>query len=70
VGRCTCIRTIIGITLLFTCLQSAYANGDDIHLGGIFFLLLGGIVFLGGLIGVLYFLFRPEPDSSEEDDSK
>jgi hypothetical protein len=70
VGCGTGIRTIVGIMLLLTCWQSAYANGDDIHLGGIFFLLLGGIVFLSGLIGVLYFLFRPEPDSSEEDDSQ
>lgn len=69
-GRCTRIRILVGITLLFACVPLAYANGDDIHLGGIFFLLLGGIVFLGGLIGVLYFLFRPEPDSSQENDSE
>jgi hypothetical protein len=70
VERRTRIHTIVGITLLLTCLPLAYANGDDIHLGGIFFLLLGGVVFLGGLIGVLYFLFRPEPDSSPENDSE
>jgi len=64
------IPTIISITLLLICLQPAYANGGHTHLGGIFFLLLGGLVFVGGLLGVLYFLFRSEPDASTENDAE
>jgi hypothetical protein len=50
---------IVVIALLLIFLQPAYANGGHIHLGGVFFLLLGGVVFLGGLCVVLYFLLRP-----------
>lgn len=60
----------ITILLLLVVLQPAYANGGHVHLGGVFFLLLGGVVFVGGLGTVLYFLFRtatPEnPEAPEE----
>jgi hypothetical protein len=63
--------TIIGVTLLLILLQPVYANGDDIHLGGIFFILLGGVVFFGGLVTVLYLLLRPESkQETEENDSE
>ena len=58
---------IVVITLLLTFLQPVYANGGHIHLGGVFFLLLGGVVFLGGLFVVFFFLLRPNPDESSED---
>jgi hypothetical protein len=59
------------VTLLLTLIQPAYANGGHLHLEGIFFLLLGGIVFLGGLLMVLYFLLRPDsadPQDEPHDD--
>lgn len=58
---------IIIISLLLIFLQPAYANGGHLHLGGIFFLLLGVVVFLGGLLVVLYFLLRPAPDETREE---
>ncbi|MGQ4807776.1 hypothetical protein NKDENANG_01136 [Candidatus Entotheonellaceae bacterium PAL068K] len=63
-------RILIGTTLLLTFLQPAYANGGHVHLGGIFFLLLGAVVFLGGLFIIFYFLLRPSSDeiSDESDD--
>lgn len=58
---------IIIISLLLIFLQPAYANGGHLHLGGIFFLLLGVVVFLGGLLVVLYFLLRPARDETREE---
>jgi Kef-type K+ transport system membrane component KefB len=58
---------IATISLLLIFLQPAYANGGHIHLGGIFFLLLGAMIFLGGLLVILYFLLRPAPDESREE---
>ena len=55
------------VTLLLTLLQPAYANGGHLHVEGIFFLLLGGIVFLGGLFVVLYFLLRPDPTDTQNE---
>jgi hypothetical protein len=55
------------VTLLLTVLQPAYANGGHLHLGGIFFLLLGGAVFLGGVLMVFYFLLRPDPEDTQEE---
>lgn len=59
-------RVSILIALLLTVLQPAYANGGHVHLGGVFFLLLGGIIFLGGLFTVFYFLLRPSADETDE----
>jgi len=59
-------RTIVSIALLFVFLQPAYANGDHIHVGGLFLVLLGGIVFLGSLVVVLYLLLRPNADEANE----
>ena len=56
----------ITITLLLIVLQPAYANGGHVHLEGVFFLLLGGVIFLGGLGMVLYFLFRPATPETPE----
>jgi hypothetical protein len=58
---------IIIIALLLTFLQPAYANGGHLHLGGVFFVLLGGVVFLGGLCVVLYFLLRPGTGETSEE---
>jgi len=58
--------TIVSIALLLVFLQPAYANGDHIHVGGLFLVLLGGIVFLGSLVVVLYLLLRPNPDEANE----
>jgi hypothetical protein len=55
------------VILLLTVLQPAYANGGHVHLGGIFFLLLGGLVFLGGLFMVFYFLLRSDPAETQEE---
>jgi Kef-type K+ transport system membrane component KefB len=60
-----CIIAIISLLLIF--LQPAYANGGHVHLGGIFFLILGVVIFLGGLLVVLYFLLRPAPDESRKE---
>jgi hypothetical protein len=46
-------------------LRPAYANGSHVHLGGIFFLLLGGLVFFGGIGVIFYLLFRAEPAEDE-----
>jgi hypothetical protein len=64
---CMQASSIVVITLLLIFLQPAYANGGHMHLGGIFFLLLGGVVFLGGLFVVFYFLLRPSPDETSEE---
>lgn len=58
---------IVIIALLLTFLQPAYANGGHVHLGGIFFLLLGGVIFIGGFALVLYFLFRANPSAADEE---
>ena len=55
------------VTLLLTLLQPAYANGGHLHVEGIFFLLLGGVVFLGGLCIVFYFLLRPDPADPQDE---
>lgn len=56
-----------GLFLLWQ--RQAAANGDHLHIGpgGIFFLILGGLIFIGGLGVVLYFLFRGE--SYDEDNT-
>ncbi|MCZ6873225.1 MAG: hypothetical protein O7G88_06795 [bacterium] len=57
---------IVVITLLLTFFQPAYANGGHVHLGGVFFLLLGAVVFIGGLGSVIYFLFRSGPATTDK----
>jgi hypothetical protein len=47
--------------------QPAYANGEHMHLGGIFFLFLGGGIFIAGLGLVLYFLLRRDTAERLED---
>lgn len=64
------IPIIVIITLLLTFLQPAYANGGHVHLGGIFFLLFGGVVFIVGFILVLYFLFRANPTEDDDEESE
>ena len=58
--------TIALLTVLLICFQPAYANGSHVHLGGIFFLLLGGLVFIGGLGVVFYLLFRQGPGETHD----
>lgn len=63
--------TMTLMTVLLILLQPAYANGGHVHLGGIFFLLLGGIIFVGGLGVIFYLLFRAQPEeTSEEGDTE
>jgi hypothetical protein len=52
--------------LLLVLRPPAYANGGHVHLEGVFFLLLGGVVFVGGLVTVLYFLFRRDEERRPE----
>ena len=66
--RRACVRLIILAPLMFLALQPAYANGGHVHLGGIFFLLLGGMVFIGSLAMVFYLLFRSDPEAQPEED--
>lgn len=58
---------IISIALLLVFLQPAYANGEHIHVGGLFLVLLGGVVFVGSLVVVFYCLLRSNPDEANED---
>jgi hypothetical protein len=60
-------RRLIGVTaLVLVFLRAAYANGGHMHVEGMFFLLLGGLIFLGGLCVVVYFLLRPHPEVADE----
>ena len=58
--------TIVSMALLFVFLQPAYANGEHMHVGGIFLVLLGGVVFVGSFVVVFYFLLRSTPDATHE----
>jgi len=58
---------IISIALLLVFLQPAYANGEHIHVGGIFLVLLGGVVFVGSLVVVFYLLLRSNADEANEE---
>src|SRR6187200_719017 len=63
--------TIVSIALLLVFLQPAYANGEHVHVGGLFLVLLGCVVFLGSFIVVFYFLLRATPEEAhEEQDSE
>lgn len=58
---------LVGVlTLCLVILQPAYANGEHMHVGGIFLVLLGGIVFFGSLVVVFYMLLRSSPNEAEE----
>jgi hypothetical protein len=56
----------ISILCWLALLCPAYANGGHVHLGGIFFLLLGGLIFFGGIGVIFYLLFRAEPEEEDE----
>lgn len=66
------IETILWICLALILLniRSAHANGGHVHLGGIFFLLLGGLIFIGGLGTIFYLLFRAEPEDADDIDDE
>ena len=59
---------VCGLFLLFVFCRSAHANGGHLHLGGIFFLLFGALVFVAGLVTVIYFLLRAAPEDIDDDD--
>ena len=56
----------LSIALLLVFLQPAYANGEHIHVGGLFLVLLGGVVFVGSLVVVFYLLLRSNADEANE----
>jgi hypothetical protein len=58
---------ILSIALLLVFLQPAYANGEHIHVGGLFLVLLGGLVFVGSLVVVFYLLLRSNTEEANED---
>jgi len=62
--------TIVSITLLLVFLQPAYANGEHVHVGGLFLVLLGGVVFVGSFVVVFYFLLRSTPDEAQEEQER
>ena len=64
-GRC-----LVSLVLLLIVLQPAYANGGHMHVEGIFFLLLGGLVFIGGLCVVVYLLLRPDPEEAQAENDQ
>jgi hypothetical protein len=55
----------VGVTALLGSAKPAMANGGHVHLGGIFFLLLGGLVFVVGIGVVFYLLLRPNGGDSD-----
>jgi len=57
-----------GLFLLLVFCRFAHANGGHLHLGGIFFLLFGAVVFVAGLVTVIYFLLRAAPEDIDDDD--
>ncbi len=57
----------LSIALLVVFLQPAYANGEHIHVGGLFLVLLGGMVFVGSLVVVFYLLLRSNADEANEE---
>ena len=57
----------LSIALLLVFLQPAYANGEHIHVGGLFLVLLGGVVFVGSLVVVFYLLLRSNADEANKE---
>jgi hypothetical protein len=58
------IALLLGLLIM---LQPAYANGGHVHRGGVFFLLLGGVIFIGSLAVICYLLFRAGPEATHEE---
>ncbi len=63
------LRVLLGVITLVGSAKPAVANGGHVHLGGIFFLLLGGLVFVAGIGMVFYLLLRPNTDDADPDDA-
>lgn len=61
------VSIIASLASLLVFLQPAYANGEHIHVEGLFLVLLGGVVFLGSLVVVFYFLLRADADEAQEE---
>jgi hypothetical protein len=68
-GMCNAGITLLMVLLIV--LQPAYANGGHVHTGGAFFLLVGGLIFIGGLAVICYLSWRagPETTHKESDDT-
>ncbi len=62
------LPVLLGVITLLGTAKTASANGGHVHLGGIFFLLLGGLVFVVGIGVVFYLLLRPSDDTTDPDD--
>ena len=67
---CTQGSIVLVMTLLLIFVQPAHANGGHMHLGGVFFLLLGGVAFMSGLCAVFYLLLRPGPEETHEENEQ
>jgi hypothetical protein len=64
------LLVLLGVAALLGSFKPAAANGGHVHLlGGIFLLLLGGLVFVTGIGVVFYLLLRPNSDASDPDDA-
>jgi len=61
------LPVLSGVTALLGSAKPAMANGGHMHLGGIFFLLLGGLLFVTGIGVVFYLLLRPNASASDSD---
>jgi hypothetical protein len=65
------LMVLLGVTALLGPSKPAAANGGHVHLlGGIFLLLLGGLVFVTGIGVVFYLLLRPNSDASHPGDDE
>lgn len=62
------LLVLLGVIALLGSTKPAAANGGHVHLGGIFFLLLGGLVFVAGIGVVFYLLLRPNTGADDDDD--
>jgi hypothetical protein len=58
---------VVSLAGLLVFLQPAYANGEHFHVGGLFLVLLGAVVFLGSLVVVFYFLLRSNAGEAQEE---
>jgi len=63
------LLVLLSVMALLGPAKPAAANGGHVHLlGGMFLLLLGGLVFVVGVGVVFYMLLRPNSDTSEPDE--